>query len=73
MHLPQIIGDLALILMIAGLFAIVFRKLGQPVVLAYLVAGLCVGPQLDIFPTVGDLENIKAWAELGVIFFLFLL
>lgn len=73
MHLPQIIGDLALILMIAGLFAIVFRKLGQPVVLGYLIAGLCVGPQLDIFPTVGDPENIKAWAELGVIFFLFLL
>jgi CPA2 family monovalent cation:H+ antiporter-2 len=73
MHLPQIISDLALILMVAGLFAVVFRKLRQPVVLGYLIAGLCVGPQLDIFPTVGDPENIKAWAELGVIFFLFLL
>jgi len=59
--------------MVAGFFAILFRKLGQPIVLAYLVAGLCVGPQLDILPTVGDLENIKTWAELGVIFFLFLL
>jgi Kef-type K+ transport system membrane component KefB/uncharacterized protein with PhoU and TrkA domain len=73
MHLPQLIGDLALILMVAGIVAIIFRKLKQPIVLGYLVAGLCVGPQLSIFPTVGDIENIKVWAELGVIFFLFLL
>lgn len=73
MHLPFLIGDLALILMIAGLFSLLFRRLKQPTVLGYLLAGLVVGPHVSFFPTVIDIENIKVWAELGIIIFLFLL
>ena len=45
----------------------------QPLVLGYIIAGLLAGPYINIFPTVGDIENINIWAEIGVIFLLFAL
>lgn len=73
MHLPRLIIDLALILGVSGIVSILFRWLRQPLVLGYLLAGLFVGPQFHLLPTVADPENIKVWAELGVVFLLFLL
>jgi len=73
MHLPPLIYDLALILIVAGGVSVLFKIIGQPTVLGYLIAGLLVGPQVKFFPTVADPENIKTWAELGVIFLLFVL
>lgn len=70
-HLPQLMTDLALILCSAGVASIVFKKLNQPVVLGYILVGLLVGPHMNFFPTVNDIESIKIWAELGVIFLLF--
>lgn len=70
-HLPELIEDLALILGAAGIFTLIFKKLKQPLVLGYILAGLLVGPNLDIFPTVGDQKSIQVWAEIGVIFLLF--
>ncbi len=72
-HLPNLITDLALILGAAGITTIIFRRLKQPVVLGYVLAGLIVGPNFKIFPTVSELEGIKIWAEIGVIFLLFAL
>lgn len=71
MHLPQLIIDLALILTTATIVTLVFKKLNQPVVLGYLLAGFLVGPFFPILPTVADSENVKLWAEIGVIFLLF--
>ncbi|RYZ64595.1 MAG: cation:proton antiporter, partial [Proteobacteria bacterium] len=70
-HLPQIIQDLALILVVAAFVSLLFKKLKQPVVLGYLVAGMLVGPHQEFFPKVTDLEGINLWAEIGVIFLLF--
>ena len=42
-HLPAIISDLALILMCAGLVTLIFKRLGQPLVLGYIVAGFLAG------------------------------
>lgn len=50
-----------------------FRKIKQPVVLGYLVAGFLVGPEVSFFPTVQEREAIKVWAEIGVIVLLFAL
>lgn len=72
-HLPHLIQDLGLILVVAGLTTLLFKWLKQPVVLGYLLAGLLVGPQLPLFPTITEIENIKIWAEIGVIFLLFTL
>lgn len=72
-HLPNLIIDLALILGAAGITTIIFRRLKQPMVLGYIIAGLLVGPNFKLFPTISEIEGIKIWAEIGVIFLLFAL
>ena len=71
LHLPLLISDLAIILAVAGGVTLLFKKIGQPVVLGYLLAGLLVGPEVSFIPTVQDKEGIKIWAEIGVIVLLF--
>src|SRR5688572_6321715 len=70
-HLPNLITDLALILGSAAVVTLLFRKLKQPIVLGYLIAGFLVGPNFHLFPTISDVDSIKVWAEIGVIFLLF--
>jgi monovalent cation:H+ antiporter-2, CPA2 family len=71
LHLPPLISDLGLILLVAGFVTVVFKRIGQPVVLGYLIAGFLVGPETSFFPTVQDKAAIKIWAEIGVIVLLF--
>ncbi|MEZ0392495.1 MAG: cation:proton antiporter [Pseudobdellovibrionaceae bacterium] len=70
-HVPQLIHDLGIILITAAVTTVLFRYLKQPVVLGYLVAGFLVSPHVGFHPTVIDVEGIKIWAEIGVIFLLF--
>lgn len=72
-HLPHLIQDLALILIVAGITTLLFKRLKQPVVLGYILAGLLVSPNFKLFPTVTDIENVRVWADIGVIFLLFTL
>jgi monovalent cation:H+ antiporter-2, CPA2 family len=72
-HLPNLITDLALILGAAGITTLIFRRLKQPMVLGYILAGLLVGPNFNLLPTISEIEGIKIWAEIGVIFLLFAL
>lgn len=70
-HLPELIKDLAFILMTAAVVTLLFRYLKQPVVLGYIVAGLLVSPHVPLAPTIHDTANLTVWAEIGVIFLLF--
>jgi CPA2 family monovalent cation:H+ antiporter-2 len=70
-HLPGLIADLGLILAAAGFTTLVFKKIKQPLVLGYILAGVLVGPYLDFLPTVSDSKSIEIWGEIGVIFLLF--
>jgi CPA2 family monovalent cation:H+ antiporter-2 len=70
-HLPPLIADLALILIAAAITTLIFKRLKQPLVLGYIVAGLLVGQHVSILPNVSDEANIKVWSEIGVIFLLF--
>ncbi|WP_332031313.1 cation:proton antiporter domain-containing protein [Kaistella sp.] len=70
-HLPKLIEDLALILIVAAFVVLIFRKIKQPLVLGYIIAGFLVSPNFKIFPSVVDMTNIKTLAEIGVIFLLF--
>lgn len=72
-HLPTIITDLAMILLVAGVTTILFKKINQPLVLGYIIAGFITGPNFVFFPTVTDKVNVSAWSEIGVIFLLFAL
>ncbi len=70
-HLPTLISDLAMIMIYAGIITVLFKRLKQPVVLGYIIAGIIVGPHFDLLPTAADKENIQIWADIGVIFLLF--
>lgn len=70
-HLPKLIEDLALILIAGAITTLIFKKLKQPLVLGYIIAGLLVGPHIAVVPTVVDTDNINVLAEIGVIFLLF--
>lgn len=72
-HLPTIITDLSMILLVAGITTILFKRINQPLVLGYIVAGFITGPNFNFFPTIADSTNINAWSEIGVIFLLFAL
>lgn len=72
-NLPTLIADLALILLCAGTMTLLFKKLKQPLVLGYVVAGFLASPHMPYTPSVMDTANIKTWADIGVIFLLFAL
>ena len=72
-QLPTLIADLALILICAGIMTLLFKKLKQPLVLGYVVAGFLASPHMPFTPSVMDSANIKTWADIGVIFLLFAL
>ncbi|MGM9568998.1 MAG: cation:proton antiporter, partial [Phascolarctobacterium sp.] len=72
-HLPTIITDLAMILLVAGVTTILFKKINQPLVLGYIIAGFITGPNFSFFPTITDKVNVQSWSEIGVIFLLFAL
>ena len=70
-HLPKLIEDLALIIVTAAATTLLFRKIRQPLVLGYIIAGFLVGPHLSLTPTVVDMTNVRTLADIGVIFLLF--
>lgn len=70
-EIPFLVKDLALILMVAGIVTIIFKKLKQPLVLGYIVAGFLVSPHMPYTMSVIDETAIKTWADIGVIFTLF--
>ncbi|WP_455640555.1 cation:proton antiporter domain-containing protein [Parabacteroides sp.] len=72
-QIPSLISDLAVILISAGLVTLLFKRLKQPVVLGYIVAGILAGPAIKEIPTVTDVESIRIWADIGVVFLLFAL
>lgn len=67
----QLIGDLALILICGAISTVIFKKLKQPLVLGYIVAGFLVGPHFLLFPSVANEANIDFWAQIGIIALLF--
>ena len=65
------IADLALILMVAGVVTLIFKRLKQPLVLGYIVAGFLVSPNMTYTPSAVDMANVHLWADIGVMFLLF--
>jgi CPA2 family monovalent cation:H+ antiporter-2 len=70
-HLEPLISDLGLILMTAGIAVLLFKKMKQPLVLGYLIAGFLAGNHFDFFPSITEMKSVEVWAEIGVIILLF--
>ena len=71
--MSSLITDLAYILVVASIVTIIFKKLRQPLVLGYIVAGFLAGPHMPYTPSVSSIEGIEEWSQLGVIFLMFTL
>ncbi len=69
----NLVADLALILVAAGIFTIISKALKQPLILGYIIAGFIVGPHLGLFSQITDSEVVSEWSEIGIIFLLFAL
>ena len=70
-ELAPLVKDLALILVVAGIVTLLFKRLRQPLVLGYIMAGFMVSPQFPYTISVIDIANVRLWADIGVIFLLF--
>ena len=57
-NLAPLISDLALILIVAGVVTLIFKRLKQPLVLGYIVAGFLAGPHMPYTPSVLSLIHI---------------
>lgn len=66
-----LLSDLALILIVAGIVTVIFKRLKQPLVLGYIVAGALTGPYITFIPTITNVESVEFWGNIGVIFLLF--
>ncbi|MBQ0086535.1 MAG: cation:proton antiporter [Bacteroidales bacterium] len=65
-----LVTQLAIILISAGIFTVIFKALKQPLILGYIVAGFIVGPHLGLVQQFSP-ESVHEWSELGIIFLLF--
>ena len=70
-ELHPLIQDLALTLVVAGIVTIIFKRLRQPLVLGYIMAGFLVSPHMPYTMSIVDRADIQTWADIGVIFLLF--
>lgn len=73
MHLDHMLIDLALILVASSAATLIMKKLKQPIVLGYIIAGFLISPNFEYIPSVIVKESITSWAEIGIVFLMFAL
>lgn len=66
-----LIADLAWILLLGAIVTLLFKKLKQPVVLGYILAGFLASPKFIYLPSISSLDNIEFWAEIGIVVLMF--
>ncbi|MDE5808338.1 MAG: cation:proton antiporter [Muribaculaceae bacterium] len=70
-HTNGLIADLAWILLLGAIVTLLFKKMRQPVVLGYILAGFLASPKFTYLPSISNLENITFWADLGIVVLMF--
>jgi monovalent cation:H+ antiporter-2, CPA2 family len=71
MHTVTFLQDLAVVMIVAGVVMVIFRRLRQPVVLGYIIAGMIIGPHTPPYSLIHDEGTINTLSELGVILLMF--
>ena len=66
-----VLQDFAVVLLVAGVAGLLFRRLGLSAVVGYLVAGIVVGPYSPPFQLVSDLDRIHTLSQFGLVFLMF--
>lgn len=72
-HNNGLIADLAWILLLGAIVTLLFKKMKQPVVLGYILAGFLVSPKFIYLPSISSMGNIEFWADLGIVVLMFTL
>ena len=67
----NLVRDLAVILISAGVFTIISKALKQPLILGYIIAGFLIGPNVRFFFNISSAEVVEQWSEIGLIFMMF--
>jgi monovalent cation:H+ antiporter-2, CPA2 family len=67
----SLLRDFALIMVVAAIVTIVLRKLRQPPILGYLLAGLLLSPYLVPIFSATDIHSIGLLADIGLVLLLF--
>ncbi len=67
----NLVKDLAVILISAGIFTIISKALKQPLILGYIIAGFLIGPNIGFFPGISSQETVHQWSDIGIIFLMF--
>ena len=70
-HTNGLIADLAWILLLGAVVTLLFKKLRQPVVLGYILAGFLASPKFIYLPSIANPDNITFWADLGIVVLMF--
>ena len=66
-----VVQDLAIVVLVALGMAALFRWIGQPMLIGYIVAGMIIGPYTPPFSLIHYPDILSALAELGIVFLLF--
>ncbi len=73
MHGPEdLLSSIGICVMAAAGLAFVANRLKQPLILAYLLAGVAIGPEMGLH-LVSDRESIHTVSEIGLILLLFII
>lgn len=67
----NLVKDLALILVSAGIMTIISKALKQPLILGYILAGFFIGPNFRFFFGISSIDAVNQWSEIGIIFLMF--
>src|SRR5260221_7002540 len=67
----DLVQDLAIVLVIAGIVGFVFQRIGLSNIVGFLAAGLLVGPHASRFGLATDPHAIDALSQLGLAFLMF--
>ncbi len=72
MEQHSLLSNVALVFVIATGFAFIAKFFKQPLILAYLVAGVAIGPEIG-FAWVQDKDAVELISEIGLILLLFII
>lgn len=71
MHGIELLHDLAVVMLIAGVTTILCHRFKQPVALGYILAGFIIGPYTPPFTLVENVDAVKTLGDMGVVLLMF--
>ena len=72
-EIAQVIQDIAIIMILASVMALISYKLKQPLVIGYIIAGIIIGPHTPPLSLIWHMDVLNLFAEIGIILLLFII